>query len=734
MARIGLASTPGRIVLTILALVCMAGSWHLMQQGLGQMAEARQMDRLPITPLAAVVDGPYLVEGTASGELGTRKTPYSATPAVYFRYRLQEEYRDSDGDRRTRTLDSGRWGDAFQLTDQSGSITLNPAINTADVEWSLGRTFQRREGDLIYSEWALRPGDITYAVGRFSPQHHALVFDGLRSFNLPALISTHPLDAKGGERLLSAGIRIAIATGLLALGLALALTALKIHRLWVYMLIMTVSVSGTLSWLGVSRLTEEWNAIATLYEGRYRQFQSDKASTLVRADLAALEQLIRHSTSGWLDRRMFQKAVAQRLPMPELDDQAAAMAKAAVERKQPARLDYALPGLLATIGAGLLGLFLMYLAIKTIKLKRLIEALPTSSAGGLSFGLSELKGRVETDGRHPPLRDPLKNEACVAYHYTVEERRGSGKDEKWKTIESRKEQAAFWLEDDHGRVLVNPEGATIEYPKIHTETRGDRRYTVRLLDTPANIYCLGFAGLDNQQPDQLRIQQDQDSPFLISAKEEDHIVLNRGARSFVSIAASLGLFLFTATSLLAADGRFSPDNLLLSALMVPLVLCLYLGVLHYNDMVFLKNRVNRARANIDTILQQRHDLWPMLENTVKAAMAHEKQLMTHIASLRAEPPASMESAANVEQTLAREQAATQVLKARIEDYPEMKNHEVVGRFIAIMADTESYLALLRNSYTDSAMIYNTRIQTLPDLLLAWLFRFRPVSQFSKDGS
>ncbi|WP_286815633.1 LemA family protein [Marinobacter sp. UBA3607] len=225
-----------------------------------------------------------------------------------------------------------------------------------------------------------------------------------------------------------------------------------------------------------------------------------------------------------------------------------------------------------------------------------------------------------------------------------------------------------------------------------------------------------------------------DTAYVVGHFNREHRVLNRGARSFVSIAASLGLFLFTATSLLAADGRFSPDNLLLSALMVPLVLCLYLGVLHYNDMVFLKNRVNRARANIDTILQQRHDLWPMLENTVKAAMAHEKQLMTHIASLRAEPPASMESTANVERTLAREQAATQVLKARIEDYPEMKNHEVVGRFMAIMADTESYLALLRNSYTDSAMIYKTRIQTLPDLLLAWLFRFRPVSQFSKDGS
>ncbi|MCE0758926.1 LemA family protein [Marinobacter sp. G11] len=729
-----LASTSGRIITTLIAIACLAGSWHLMNQGLEQMTETRQMQRLPATPLAALSDGPYLIEATVTDALGARPAPYSGTPAVFYRYRLQERYRDSDGDTRLRTLESGQWGERFQVKDATGAATVNPETNQPDVDWNLRRTFNQQEGDLIYSEWALRPGDTAYVVGHFNREHREVRFDGLSGFSLPALISTGKLETNGGERLFSAGVRISIATGLLALGLALALTALKIHRLWVYILMVTVGVSGSLAWLGVSRLNQEWSAIATLYESRYQQLREGSASPLVQADIAALEQLIRLSTSGWLDRWMFRTIVEERLPAPELDDQTAALAAAAVEKKQPARLEYSIPVMVLTAGAGLLALFLMYLAIKGVKLKRLIEAVPTSSAAGLSFGLSELKGQIRADEQYPLLTDPLKNENCVAFYYKVEERSGSDKDEKWKTIESRKEQVPFWLEDDHGRVRVYPEGATIDYPKTHTHNRGDRRYTVRLLAPDVKVYCLGFAGLDNQRPDRLSVQQDSETPFLISSKDEDDIVLNRGARSFVSIAASLGLFLFTATSLLAADGRFSPDNLLLSALMVPLVLCLYLGVLHYNDMVFLKNRVNRARANIDTILQQRHDLWPMLENTVKAAMAHEKQLMTHIASLRAEPPASMESTANVERTLAREQAATQVLKARIEDYPEMKNHEVVGRFMAIMADTESYLALLRNSYTDSAMIYNTRIQTLPDLLLAWLFRFRPVSQFSKDGS
>ncbi len=730
MRRFNIASVPGRIVMALLAIAALAGTYHLMQTGLGQLTEARQMQRLPETPIAALAQGPYVIAGEVQAATGTVTTPYSNTEAVYYRYKLEEEYRDSDGDRRIRTLDSGSRGGSFRLRDPSGSVLIDPGHNLSSVDWNIARSYRSRSGDRIYSEWALQPGETARIIGQYDAEAQAVMFSGLQAFSLPALISDRPLEADSGDRLFGAAIRISIATGLLALGLALGLTAMKVHRFWVYVLAMTLAVTGTLSLLGVAKLKQEWSAIATLYEARYEQLRGHTDNPLLLADVAALQQLIRQSTSGWLDQWMFRNLVEKRLPLPELDDRSRASARELVENQPQGRYQHATKSWIFAAGSTALSVLLLFLAIRTVKLKRLIEAVPTSSTRGLSFGLSELKGMVDVDDAHPPIHDPLKNEKCVAYDYKVEEREGGGKDDKWRTVEERSERVPFWLEDPHGKVLVHPEGANIEYPKFHQETRGDRRYTVRLLDTFVNVYCLGFAGLDKEQSDRLSIGQDDSSPFLISAKDEQDIVLDRGARGFVGIALSLGLSLFAATTVFAADGTFSPDNLMMAALAVPLILCIYIGILHYNDIVFLKNRVNRARANIDTILQQRHDLWPNLEQVVKASLAHEKQLLKAIAQLRSVNPAEMKSEKAVEKLIGFEQKVTRAMQARIENYPDLKNNEVVRKFMAIMAETENYLALLRNSYTESAKIYNTRIQSFPDLILAKLFRFRAAQEFT----
>lgn len=733
MRRFNIASIPGRLIMAVFAVSCLAGAYLLMKTGLDQLAHARQMERMPVTPMAILATGPYVIAGEVSQELGTLTTPYSKTQAVYYRYKLEEEYRDSDGDKRIRTLESGERGGRFLLRDASGQVPIQPGHDVSAVEWRLERSYHSRSGRRIYSEWALKPGDTVRVVGSYNAEDEQMVFSGLEAFSLPALVSGHTLDVDSGDRLFGAAIRISIATGLLALGLALMLTAVKIHRFWVYVLVMSLAVIGTLSALGITKLNKEWSAIATLYESRYQQLGSQQDNPLVLADVAALQQLIRRSTSGGLDRWMFRRVVEKRLPIPELDARTAAMVQQVVESQPRGRYQHVWTSWGLAAGSTVVALILIFFAIRTVKFKRLIEAVPTSSTQGLSFGLSELKGMVEVDDTHPPIRDPLRNEKCVAYDYKVEEKRGSGKNQKWHTLEHQTESVPFWLEDNHGRVLVHPEGAVIEYPKHHSEIRGDRRYTVRLLDTLVNVYCLGFAGLDREQPDRLTVQQDEGSPFLISTAEENDIVLGRGARGFVSTAVSLGLFLFAATALLAADGSFSPDNLLLSALTVPLVLCIYIGILHYNDIVFLKNRVDRARANIDTILQQRHDLWPNLEKVVKASLAHERKLLEAIAKLRGTNPAKLNAAGQVDKLIAYEQRVAQAVQARIENYPDLKNNEVIRQFMTIMTETENYLSLLRNSYTESAMIYNTRIQSLPDLVLAQLFRFRAAPQFAIGG-
>lgn len=732
MRRYNIASLPGRTLLAIIALACLAGSYYAMTTGLAQLAEARQLERLPETPLAALTTGPYAVSGEVSGAEGTITTPYSSTQAVYFRYKLEEEYRDSDGDLRTRTLESGTRATDFILKDASGSVTVAAAVDPDAAQWNLPRTYHQQSGRRIYSEWALTPGHTARVIGQFNPGSHIITFNGLDSYSLPALVSRNTLAADSGESFFEAGIRISLATGLLALGIALLLPAVKVHRFWIYVLVMTVAVSGTLTVLGISKLRQEWSAIAALYEARYQQLDQTE-SPLVLADVAALQQLIRQSTSGLLDRWMFSRVVEHRLPMAELDDQTASLARDIVDSQPEGRYPHAWTSRALSAAALVGALLLLWLSIRTVKFKRLIEAVPTSSTRGLSFGLSELKAMVDVDEDHPPLRDPLQHEKCVAYDYKVEEKRGSGKNEKWRVIEHREERVPFWLDDNAGRVLVRPDGAKIEYPRSHVEHLGDRRYTVRFLDTFVNVYCLGFAGLDREQPDRLTIQQDDNSPFLISGNEEEDIVLDRGARGFAGIALVLGLFLFATTCLFAADGSFSPDNLILSALTVPFVLLGYLAILHYNDIVFLKNRVDRATANIDTILQQRHDLWPNLEKVVKASLAHEKQLLKAIAQLRNANPTEMRAQGQTEKLIGFEKKVAGALQARIEGYPDLKNNEVVQSFMSIMAETENYLALLRDSYTESVRIYNTRIQSFPDLILARLFRFAEAPQFRTEG-
>src|SRR5690606_37370495 len=105
--------------------------------GLNQLAHARQMGRMPQTPVAALVKGPYAISGEVKAGPEHLTTPYSASSAVYFRYRLQEEYRDADGERRTRTLEAGEHGTRFLLEDDTGTVAIAPGQQLQAINWNL---------------------------------------------------------------------------------------------------------------------------------------------------------------------------------------------------------------------------------------------------------------------------------------------------------------------------------------------------------------------------------------------------------------------------------------------------------------------------------------------------------------------------------------------------------------------------------------------------------------------
>ena len=142
------------------------------------------------------------------------------------------------------------------------------------------------------------------------------------------------------------------------------------------------------------------------------------------------------------------------------------------------------------IGAALFGLcagpVMFWKGFQDLKVKRLIEAIPTSKVRSMAMGTVELCGTIDANVEDL-LSDPIYGKEAVFYRIEIEEYRSSGKSGHWDTIHTADTTGRpFWLVDDTGRVLVNPKGAD-DYYKV------DLKFETGLFHNPDP---LGVAYLD----------------------------------------------------------------------------------------------------------------------------------------------------------------------------------------------------------------------------------------------
>lgn len=705
----------------ILATLCF--NW-----GFTALSESRQIERLPQSPITVLANGPYAVAGRTERESNVLTAPYSGQTVLYVRYLLEEEYRDSDGDLRTRTLDSGQRSTRFRLVDDSGTLRIDPTLSTGNINWAVHRTYRERQGDLIYSEWTLSEGQRVELLGRFQPSNQTLVFNNL-NFNLPATITDSSLQAAGGESLLRAALIISLAAGLVSVGIALVLIGLGVHRFILYVSAMTVIMIVYLWGQGLYQLEQDWQRAASLYQTRMAALEPNPTIEQ-RADLLAMRLLIARGAEPWPDRLFFQQLASNYFPAPQGLDSALQQVVAERIANHPRnRFGNGWVTLLASIGGAGFSILLLWLGIRRIRLKRLIEHLPTAATTGLSYGLAELKGKVELQAE--PLTSKLTENPCVAFHYLEEEKRGSGKKSRWVTLEEIDRRLPFELSDESGSVWVYPEKATMHYSDTVTRRQGRRRYKESWLPPDAKLYCLGFAGLDANRTDRLALQHEDEQPYIVSTLDEQRLIQRKGAQGFLFTSVSLGLLLSAFLILLAYAASLTPADLLLTALLIPVFLFLYTLVLHYNDLIFLRNRCEKTNADIRTILQKRHDLIPRLNQVLQGYMKHEQALQTALANLRTANPEIGDSPDQIDQYNDQVEALNRQLIARSEAYPELKANALVAEFMAQVETTENYLSLLRNGYNDAVELYNTQIHSFPDLLLAKAFGFEEKALFRR---
>jgi LemA protein len=140
-------------------------------------------------------------------------------------------------------------------------------------------------------------------------------------------------------------------------------------------------------------------------------------------------------------------------------------------------------------------------------------------------------------------------------------------------------------------------------------------------------------------------------------------------------------------------------------------------VILYNELVRLRNDNDRAWANIDVLLKQRHDEIPNLVETVKGYMQHEQQTMLAVTQARA---ASM-NAASIGQKATADLMMTGALRglfAVAENYPQLKANENFSKLQNRISELEERIADRREFFNDDVNIYNTRIGQIPEVFVA----------------
>ncbi len=152
------------------------------------------------------------------------------------------------------------------------------------------------------------------------------------------------------------------------------------------------------------------------------------------------------------------------------------------------------------------------------------------------------------------------------------------------------------------------------------------------------------------------------------------------------------------------------------------------SIILYNELVGLRNENDRAFANIDVLLKQRHDEIPNLVSCVKGYMDHERQTLEAVALART---ASIGAASIPQKAQAdlRLTGALHTLFAVAERYPGLKANQNFLALQKCISELEERIADRREFFNDDVATYNTRIAQLPEVFLARQMKLRPRQLF-----
>jgi LemA protein len=148
------------------------------------------------------------------------------------------------------------------------------------------------------------------------------------------------------------------------------------------------------------------------------------------------------------------------------------------------------------------------------------------------------------------------------------------------------------------------------------------------------------------------------------------------------------------------------------------------GIVIYNSLVSLRQRVRNAEADIDVQLRQRADLVPQLVETVKGYASHESKVLADVIAARqgAAQAGSLAEKAAADQQMSR---AVGSLMALAESYPDLKANQNFMSLQSQLQTIEDKIAAARRFLNNAAAEFNAAIEQFPAVLFAGALGFKP---------
>ena len=183
----------------------------------------------------------------------------------------------------------------------------------------------------------------------------------------------------------------------------------------------------------------------------------------------------------------------------------------------------------------------------------------------------------------------------------------------------------------------------------------------------------------------------------------------------------------TTTNLITQSTTNSTNLRWILTIILILIVCYV--IIKYNKLVWFRNLVRNAFADIDAQMQLRFDLVDNLVNTVKGYAIHEKETLTQVIQARN----SCISATDDNEKASANSRLTNCLKnlfAVSEKYPELKANQNYLELQSELSDIENKIAAARRFYNSCVKDYNTAREIFPNNIIAKLFWFKEEKLFS----